>query len=203
MPRLVKIVNGDVAVAHRYVATPTYRLNVADYASKTPPDGWTYVAANVSAEDYHHVWKQPAGAHDAYQFGATVQHKGEEWRNVIEANVWEPGVTGWVPLKTAVRQWSQPTGATDAYGADALVQKDGKVWRSTVKDNVWAPGISGWREVVGKAPDGTVAVPAWVQPTGGHDAYALNSRVTHKGKTWTSTAAANVWEPGVYGWVAD
>lgn len=25
--------------------------------------------------------------------------------------------------------------------------------------------------------------------------------VTHKGKTWTSTAAANIWEPGVYGWV--
>lgn len=42
---------------------------------------------------------------------------------------------------------------------------------------------------------------AWVQPTGAHNAYPLGAKVTHKGKTWTSTAAANVWRPGVYGWV--
>ena len=40
----------------------------------------------------------------------------------------------------------------------------------------------------------------WVQPTGSHDAYAIGDRVTHNGKTWESTVAANVWEPGVYGW---
>lgn len=34
-----------------------------------------------------------------------------------------------------------------------------------------------------------------------HDAYPLGAKVTHKGKTWTSTTAANIWEPGVYGWV--
>lgn len=28
-----------------------------------------------------------------------------------------------------------------------------------------------------------------------------DASVTHNGKTWTSTAAANIWEPGVYGWV--
>ena len=42
---------------------------------------------------------------------------------------------------------------------------------------------------------------AWVQPTGAHNAYPLGATVTHNGKTWTSTAAANIWEPGVYGWV--
>jgi hypothetical protein len=42
---------------------------------------------------------------------------------------------------------------------------------------------------------------AWTQPTGAHDAYPLGAKVAHKGKTWTSTAAANIWEPGVYGWV--
>ena len=41
---------------------------------------------------------------------------------------------------------------------------------------------------------------AWVQPTGAHNAYPLGATVTHKGKTWTSTIAANVWKPGVYGW---
>lgn len=33
-----------------------------------------------------------------------------------------------------------------------------------------------------------------------HDAYDLGAKVSHKGKHWTSDVAANVWEPGVYGW---
>jgi hypothetical protein len=40
----------------------------------------------------------------------------------------------------------------------------------------------------------------WRQPTGGHDAYPVGWQVTHGGKTWTSTAPSNVWEPGVSGW---
>lgn len=40
----------------------------------------------------------------------------------------------------------------------------------------------------------------WVQPTGAHDAYAQGAKVSHNGKKWTSDIAANVWEPGVYGW---
>jgi hypothetical protein len=46
---------------------------------------------------------------------------------------------------------------------------------------------------------GTVA--PWVQPAGAHDAYQIGDRVTHNGQAWESTAANNVWEPGVYGWV--
>ena len=42
--------------------------------------------------------------------------------------------------------------------------------------------------------------PEWVQPTGAHDAYAKDAKVKHNGKKWVSTADANVWEPGVYGW---
>lgn len=40
----------------------------------------------------------------------------------------------------------------------------------------------------------------WVQPTGAQDAYNTGDKVKHNGKTWVSTADANVWEPGVYGW---
>lgn len=58
----------------------------------------------------------------------------------------------------------------------------------------WTPSVSGWREVVAEGP------AAWVQPLGAHDAYPLGAKVTHNGKTWTSTAAANVWEPSVFGW---
>lgn len=48
--------------------------------------------------------------------------------------------------------------------------------------------------------DPTEEWPEWIQPIGAHDAYDLGSKVSHNGKHWTSDVAANVWEPGVYGW---
>lgn len=42
--------------------------------------------------------------------------------------------------------------------------------------------------------------PEWIQPIGAQDAYNLGDKVSHNEKHWTSTANANVWEPGVYGW---
>lgn len=53
-----------------------------------------------------------------------------------------------------------------------------------------------WVEI---APPGVI--PAWVQPAGAHDAYALGARVTHNGQVWESTVSANVWQPGVFGWI--
>ncbi len=40
----------------------------------------------------------------------------------------------------------------------------------------------------------------WVQPTGAHDAYGKDAKVTHNGIKYISDVDANVWEPGVYGW---
>ncbi len=68
----------------------------------------------------------------------------------------------------------------------------GKEWESLVDYNVWTPPV-GWREVV-------AGYPAWVQPTGAHDAYAQGFIVTHNEQNWRSTVSANVWEPGVFGW---
>ena len=56
-------------------------------------------------------------------------------------------------------------------------------------------------------------VTAWVQPIGASDAYrpinrftGLPDQVTHNGQTWTCAqgdgSGNNVWEPGVFGWVA-
>ena len=42
--------------------------------------------------------------------------------------------------------------------------------------------------------------PDWVQPTGATDAYNKGDKVTYDSKHWVSTADANVWQPGVYGW---
>ena len=51
-----------------------------------------------------------------------------------------------------------------------------------------------WREVP------TTGYPAWVQPTGATDAYAIGDRVQHNDKNWENNTPANVWEPGVFGW---
>ena len=48
--------------------------------------------------------------------------------------------------------------------------------------------------------DPSIEWPNWVQPLGAQDAYALGAKVMHNGQHWISTTAANVWEPGVYGW---
>ena len=48
-------------------------------------------AAKVTAK----AWVQPAGAHDAYKKGDKVLYNKKTWENIIDANVWAPGVTGW------------------------------------------------------------------------------------------------------------
>lgn len=104
-------------------------------------------------------------------------------------------VAGTLPAPT----WVQPLGAHDAYLTGAAVTHGGKKWRNLTPYNTFAPGVSGWREFWSASG----APPNWIQPTGAHDAYAIGAKVTHSGFTWTSTVAANVWEPGVYGWTKD
>ncbi|MCL2519165.1 MAG: hypothetical protein FWF15_11435 [Oscillospiraceae bacterium] len=42
------------------------------------------------------IWTQPNGAHDAYDKGDKVEHKGNIWESDYDGkNVWEPGVYGW------------------------------------------------------------------------------------------------------------
>lgn len=44
--------------------------------------------------------------------------------------------------------------------------------------------------------DPAIVWPEWKQPTGAHDAYDLNAKVSHNGKKWISQIAANTTEPG-------
>jgi hypothetical protein len=45
-------------------------------------------------------WKQPAGAHDAYNIGDCCTYKGSKYESVINANVWSPETypAGWKKL---------------------------------------------------------------------------------------------------------
>ena len=92
--------------------------------------------------------------------------------------------------------WQQPTGAHDAYDEGVHVHHDGRIWLNLTAANVWEPGVSGWRDT---PVDGSPA--PWTQPTGAHDAYAKGDVVIHENQVWESTLDANVWEPGVAGWV--
>lgn len=43
-------------------------------------------------------WKQPSGAHDAYNKGDKVSHNDKHWTSDIDANAYEPGVYGWTEV---------------------------------------------------------------------------------------------------------
>lgn len=61
----------------------------------------------------------------------------------------------------------------------------------------WTPSaaVSLWARI----DDPAIEWPEWVQPESTNP-YALGAKVSHNSKHWISTAANNVWEPGVYGW---
>lgn len=93
--------------------------------------------------------------------------------------------------------WAYPV----SYAAKAICQYGGKLYRclqAHTSQEDWTPtaAASLWKEI----GDPTVEYPAWSQPIGATDAYALGDKVSHNGKKWVSTCANNVWEPGAYGW---
>ncbi len=114
-----------------------------------------------------------------------------------------------------------------AIEAAAALQDDGAALENIYLYPAWLPGaavatgerrrygdtlyraVQAHTTQAGWTPDMTPALwtavsleewPAWVHPTGAHDAYAKGDRVTHKGAHWISDIDANVWEPGAYGW---
>lgn len=58
------------------------------------PDVAVSLYVEVSIEEWPE-WRQPVGAHDAYNAGDQVSHGGSHWRSNCDGNIWEPGVFGW------------------------------------------------------------------------------------------------------------
>ena len=91
------------------------------------------------------------------------------------------------------------------YRAGAVAAFDGTLWRCvqahTSQDD-WAPPATPALWAALRVTAGPT-VDEWVQPTNAQDAYKKGDKVTYSGATWTSTADANVWAPGVYGWTKD
>ena len=59
------------------------------------PDGTPALFSEVAKPNEILPWKQPQGAHDAYNTGDRVTHNGKTWVCVTDSNVYEPGVYGW------------------------------------------------------------------------------------------------------------
>lgn len=62
--------------------------------------------------------------------------------------------------------------------------------KHTVQDS-WKPDLSPSLYVKVSIEE----YPAWVQPVGSTDAYAMGAKVSHNDKHWTSLVDGNVWEP--------
>lgn len=120
--------------------------------------------------------------------------------------------------------------STSPYATGECCTEGDKIYRSTIDNNVWSPSAypQGWQEVsiddghvepdAGESGGGGEVVdpepepepeepeqeqpPAFVQPTGGHDAYKTGDRVLYNGKVYESTINSNVWAPDAYpkGW---
>lgn len=96
------------------------------------------------------AWVQPTGAHNAYPLGRTVTHGGKTWENIMPANVWEPGVSGWREVVAeGYPAWVQPTGAHDAYSIGDRVSFEGANYESKINANTWSPTgyPAGWQLV--------------------------------------------------------
>lgn len=93
-----------------------------------------------------------------------------------------------------------PAWATDtAYAVGDRVQYNGTLYKciqAHTSQADWMPDATPALWVIVSVEEW----PEWIQPTGAHDAYDKDAKVSHNGKHWKSTMDANVYEPGVYGW---
>ena len=103
----------------------------------------------------------------------------------------------------AVYRGIEPGGSPEQLRkAGDIVQDEGQLYRSIhdVKDAGQNTKPSATPSMWTRIGNPLEEFPEWIQPIGAHDAYDQGAKVTHNGKRWVSSAASNVWEPGVYGW---
>lgn len=103
-----------------------------------------------------------------------------------------------VRMKSKYPEWESGV----AYAVDTRRMYNGNFYKcitAHTSQDTWTPeaAASLWVRI----DDPAIEYPEWRQPTGAHDAYAKGAKVTYDNKKWINTADANVYAPGVYGWV--
>ena len=189
----------------------------------------TPMAANLTDEEVASidVFIQEWEVGKSYKIGDVVRYKGGVWRALsasVAQEIYPPDnyTAGWKrigePDESGVYPYSQPLGATDAYQVGDKVSYNGHVYECILANNVWAPDTypPGWKlldeEVVEPDPEPGTGTdheepsedeyPAFVQPTGAHDAYKKGDKVSYNGKNYESLIDGNAYAPDVYpaGW---
>lgn len=159
-----------------------------------------------------------------YEMGTKVKYNGKLYK-VIQGH---SSQADWTPETAAslfveivppevIPEWRQPMGAHDAYIIGDKVTFEGSIYTSLVDGNVWSPiaNPAAWEMEVVEEPveepieepveepiEEPAAIPNWIQPTGGHDAYNIGDQVTFNGSVYESKIAANTYSPTDYpaGW---
>lgn len=98
----------------------------------------------------------------------------------------------------AYDEWDE----AETYAVGDRVRYDGSLYKCLTAHTAlssWTPAAapSLWAKVL--PGQGGTAIGEWVQPDSTNP-YMSGDKVTYSGKTWISTIANNVWQPGVYGW---
>ena len=127
---------------------------------------------------------------------------------------------GWTPEATpalwmqyhgtspeTARPWLAPAGAHDQYKAgEYMIWTDGKLYQC-ISDTAYSPAdyAAAWKaEGAGGGDSGGEGdeYPAFVQPTGAHDAYNVGDKVTFEGKRYVCKMANCAYSPSAYpaGW---
>lgn len=101
-------------------------------------------------------------------------------------NEWNPDSVSYIGKDTA----TEDNPASIVRYNDALY----RCLQSHTSQASWTPEASPSLWVL--IDDPAIEWPEWKQPTGAHDAYDLNAKVSHNGKKWISQIAANTTEPG-------
>ena len=193
----------DVAGATTYTIsdlpndTPTYVSLFADNADKTK-----YSAAKSDVEIPREVtWYDVQ--EDLKEDIADAQEDAEQAQEVVLLtrdflpdaialtlpeiyDEWNPDGISYIGKDTATQD--KPA---------SIVRRNGSLYRclqSHTSQESWTPENSPSLWVL--IDDPVIVWPEWKQPTGAHDAYDLNAKVSHNGKKWISQIAANTTEPG-------
>ena len=61
------------------------------------PDVAFPLFVKISVEEFPQ-WKQPTGAHDAYNTGDKVTYDDKHWQSEVDAIIWQPDVYGWTEV---------------------------------------------------------------------------------------------------------
>lgn len=153
-----------------------------------------------------------------YKTGDIVRYKGVLYRclqNDTAQEIFPPDTytSGWKCVDESdehgIYPFSQPLSSTDAYMKGDEVSFEGAYYQSNIDYNVWSVTAypQGWTKSdgTGESPEpggDDDEYPAFVQPTGAHDAYNIGDKVTYNGHRYECTMNNNAYSPDAYpqGW---